>query len=251
MSIYSTIRHRVITLGIVIVLFLGMFQNAYGAYGIVFNASSTSSVNPGNSLAYALSCSGSDRIAFVHAEHNGGTTTTMSATYGGIATTKIGQVQSPSSNYYQNLFYLTKPPSSSNNVVVTTNDATKFIGSAALCYSGAADVQPNIISAAASSTATSVTSSTLTVTSATNNSWAIMAGGANQTISGNAISTLRREITTFDPGAGMFDNNGPISPAGATSTKITLGSSGEVGIIATIFAPETGKTRIKGRGASR
>lgn len=137
-------------------------------------------------------------------------------------------------------YFLFNPSSASGATLTVTAASAEGLGAGELLeYSG---VKP-VSSPDATSTAdpnADVSSVTDTITTVTNNDWAIMCGH-NQNNGGFAASTgdvMRLAPDNYNAG---FDSNGPISPAGAYSMTALLPNSPQHPVLAVAaYAPATG-----------
>lgn len=159
---------------------------------------------------------GSDRILFVGVEHNG-TTTVSGITYNGVALTKINAQASGVMNF--ELWYLSNPASGSNNVVVTTVGAVTLLNASAASYTGA--VGPSGVPDS-QGTSSGFEGTTDTRTSVANNCWHIGFFAGLDTGNGLTAGAGATARTVLTSGFGMFDSNGPITPAGSHSMTVTI-----------------------------
>ncbi|NTW34143.1 MAG: hypothetical protein HGB12_16250, partial [Bacteroidetes bacterium] len=150
-------------------------------------------------------------------------------TYNGIALTKIAEELESGQSCYVSLWYLLSPASGTNNIEVTT-DVSGIISTAA-SYTGVRQFgQPD-----ASVGNHGLRPQTFTLTTATDNSWTVIGirclSGSPTAVTG---ATLRQSTAA---GAGIFDSNGPTTPAGSTSMTISNTSNNQVSGVMASFAP--------------
>ena len=177
--------------------------------------------NASTTLTYSYTVgSGNNRLLVVAAV--GGTITddVSGATYNGVSMT-LAVKQNPngnSSNRWVYLFYLLNPVSGAHNVVVSGGS---FV------TSGAADYQNVDQSGQPDATITnqgtgSITTLTTSITTVANNSWPILVEngfGSGPPAAGTGLT--RRTFDAAFGTYGIFDSNGPVTPAGAYSMTTT------------------------------
>lgn len=223
-----------ILLGIFAFFFFGAFNNAHAA--IAYDASTSTFANPASSLTFPHTVTGNHPILFVSTMINATSNTFSAVSYGGIALTKINEILQTSQDYFISLWYLTAPPTGTNNIVATST-VSAYTEAMSISYTGASKYQSDIIANSTSSQRASVTTSTLSATTAKNNSWVIMDAIATQSLSAGANTTERQEVTTNNPGHTLNDSNAPVSPPGSRALNVTLAGSGTVAHIVAPFAP--------------
>lgn len=186
---------------------------------IAFDAATQGGFTSGTTHTFSHTCTGTDRILFVHSFHNDSTDRQTGVTYNGVAMTLVNKA-TPASTRYTYLWYLINPATGANNVVITAGSSTA-IGGNAVSYTGADQTtQPDASSITTDSLATKVSS----ITTVADNCWSVLAhigNGTNPTASTN--STLRAGNATYSDGD-LFDNNGVITPAGSYSMTLTAGA---------------------------
>ena len=135
-----------------------------------------------------------------------------------------------SAGRYLHLFRLLSPASGANNVVVTLGGGGSdgYLIAVAADYTGVgASGQPD--ATATHLTSGTVSSGTCSVTTVTNNDWAIMAHASyagGSPITAGSGATLRIAGTAFQDIA-IFDSNGPITPAGSYSMTGNAGGNSQ------------------------
>lgn len=193
------------------------------------SSSSGSTVNPGTSLSWLHTCSGTQRLLLVALRGgNSEGDKVTGVTYNGVAMTKITSVTSPSTgNITISLWYLLNPSSGSNTV--TASLSSGFLGGGSISYTGVRQV--GFPDNSTTNTGHTVSSLNTSLTTVRNNCWTLLYGMADS-ISASTGSTLR---TTVSRGA-LFDSNGVVTPAGAKSMAFT-NSVDDVASIMVSFAP--------------
>lgn len=188
---------------------------------IAFGSSSTSSFTSGTSHTFSHSTSGSNRILFVIACTNVGSDVVTGVTYAGVSMSFVVKRVDSSNNRYLYIYQLVAPATGSNNVVISTSSSVAITGVAS-SYTGASQTSP--IDASTSGSFTS-SPETTTLTTTTNNCWAILASADASSVacSASTNSTYRTASTGF-PDVVLFDSNSAITPAGSFSMTITGGS---------------------------
>lgn len=198
--------------------------------GIAFDAATDGGNNGGSTSTQSFShtCSGSNRILFVGIVGDviPGADDVSSVTYNGVGMTLVDKYTSATSNARFTYLYMLVAPTTGSNTVAITFATTHFIFGGAVSYTGAKQTgQPD--ASAKSNAGSNVSSWATSVTTVANNSWAVlMENGydANNAPAAGAGSTRR----TFDPafgGWGLFDSNGPKTPAGLYSMTTTYPGS--------------------------
>lgn len=191
-------------------------------------------VNPGTSLTFSHTTSGSNRILFV-AAFGPSTDILTGATYNGVSMTLIDKT-AVGGDLYIYLWYLIAPATGANNVVISASGSAQIQGGA-ISYTGAKQTgQPD---ASNKSNTDTTGTPTISVTTVADNSWAVLAlrPSVGGTPTAGAGSTMRVAPTD---GFAMADSNAAITPAGSYSMTINVtGSAGNAMVIAS-FAPDTG-----------
>lgn len=172
----------------------------------------------GNPLTWTHTCSGTDRILLVEVMSNTGgssvgTGGVSGVTYNGVALTFLATIETATGGFYQSLWSLTNPASGANSVVATPAGSHTIYADSYSANGVLQTARPGVVASFASvSTASSLTG---TLTTPVNNCWTALFVGFNSnpgTVTAGAGTTLR--VAT---GNGVFDSNGPISPAESTS----------------------------------
>lgn len=183
---------------------------------IAFDAASDSNVNPGTSLTFAHTCTGSNLCLVVAICANTSDTIT-GVTYNSVAMTLVAKRQAGGTGtlrwFY--LYYLNAPSTGANNIVIS-NSASSFIGAAAASYTGVSQTGQPEAQADNDGTSTSVTG---TVTVATANAWIVMgAKGQGGSIAAGSGATERADDSLSI--CGIYDGNGAKS-TGSNAMTVT------------------------------
>jgi hypothetical protein len=195
----------------------------------VDNTSSGYTAGGNTSLTYAHTCAGSDRVLIVVAWAGLNTSTPVfTATYNGVSMTQL--FDGTATNWRYRVFYLVAPATGANNVVVSCSSGNGYIYSCSASYTDVDQTTP-IDATDTHATFSSATSTSDSITTVTNNAWALMAmpinsGGGSPIAAGTA--TTRRSAVVFGGNGewvALFDKNGATSPAGSATLNATMGSS--------------------------
>jgi hypothetical protein len=177
--------------------------------------------NSGTStLSYSHTVTGTNPILFVGVFGAIGSDLVTGVTYNSTSMTLAGKAEIDGDRWVY-LFYLVGPATGSHTVKITASANTPLDGQSA-SYTGVAQSgQPDAVS---SSTIDNATSTTLSLTTIANNSWAFLLDKTNvDSPAAGAGSTQRQSAN----GMGIFDSNGPVTPAGVKSMTATdLGGGG-------------------------
>jgi len=197
---------------------------------IAFDAFTAGGFSSSTTHTYSHTCTGSDRILFVHGYTNSNSDLITGITYNGVAMSFISK-GSPSGGRYSYLYYLVAPATGANNVVITASSSTS-LGGTSTSYTGASQSgQPD----GTQSQLVTETNTDNTVVTTADNCWAVLTSiGAQATASTN--TTLRGVGSTFGD-AKMFDNNADITPAGSYAMATTSGGAGAIQYLQASFAP--------------
>lgn len=150
-------------------------------------------------------------------------------TYNGVSLTLVNEIRVPSDRWVS-LWYLINPATGSNNVVVSSSPS-EYIQSDAITYSGAKQTgQPD---ASTTDSATSVTTRTTSVTTVADNCWTVMMSDPNNGGGTAGTGTVKRTERSTT-GQGLYDSNGPITPAGSTSLIVNFTSGNYACVMASI-----------------
>lgn len=209
----------------------GMGGGAAASIAIAFDAASgENAASATTTLTYAMTVGTiTNGLLLVGMECSSATTAPTSVTYNGSAMTLLTSTTWFFAGGKVYLYALLAPSGGAHNVVITFAGAQTFKSSAA-SYSGV--FQSLTPDATATPTSGSASSTTLTLTTVANNSWTF-AFCVDTVVSAGAGATLR--TTGASPSSGMFDSNGPKTPAGSTSETINFSTSGQFGAVMVSF----------------
>lgn len=186
---------------------------------IAFDAFTNGNYTSGTTHTFSHTCSGSDRVLFVHAFKNANTDTITGATYNGVSMTLVAK-QVGFGARYSYLFMLHNPATGANDVVITASASTAIGGNAA-SYTGAEQVSTADASTTENS---STTPHAKAVTTTVDNCWMVKVTLGGRVHSASTNSTKRGANTTYTD-ASYFDNNSAITPAKSYSMTTTYASS--------------------------
>lgn len=188
----------------------------------------------GTSRTFSHTCSGSDRILFVHAFHNTTADLITGATYGGTAMTLVAKF-SPGGSRYLYLFALINPATGANDVVISASSSTA-IGGNAFSYTGVSQTGQPEVYATDIDTASTINTS---ITTITDNSWiAMVTLGNNEAPTASTGATLYGQNSVYND-ADVFDSNGTVS-TGSNTMTVTTGGGSPLGRIIVAIAPSGG-----------
>lgn len=206
------------------------------SYPITLDASTNLGSTAGTTLTAAHTCSGNDRILFVHIRTAGTTDTVSSVTYAGSNMTLVDK-KFGITNLGTYLYYLIAPTTGSNNVVINTTVAA--ISAIAVSYTGAKQSgQPDAHNNNESASTTGLSTS---ITVVATNSWAIMGvDSANGNDAAGTNATLRQAGP--NTGVTVFDSNGPVGTG--TFTMGFTCDLGSANCVLASFAPATTQTLV-------
>lgn len=208
---------------------------SYGA--IVFDNSTSSYANPASSLTNTINVtSTANQVIFVSTMINSVTDDYNAVSCGGIAGTKINDRLQTAQNYFIALWYVLGIGSGNINCTATST-SSHYTEMILLSYAGVAQTQPNIITNSSTTNTSSINSRSISITTTADNSWAILDGIADQSLSAGGGDILRQIVTTNNPGHGIFDNNAPVHPAGNVTESINLAGTGTLATIMTSIDP--------------
>lgn len=222
----------------IISLLLCLANPSYGAIAYVGAADLGNNNNSSTTLTASYTVgSGSDRMLVVGVKGSESTYYDISGvTYNGTAMTLLDK-QGPGNRWIY-FFYLLNPDSGTHNVVITAT-LSGYILAVAADYTGVSQTgQPD-----ATTKGTGLSGAyTGTVTTTANNSWGIlMFGGYSGTSPLAGSGSTRRAYDGVFGTIGLFDSNGPKTPAGSFSMTANYAetSASTNGILGT-FSPATG-----------
>lgn len=197
---------------------------------IAFDASSASTTTEGTPLSWSHTCTGSNRFLLVALySADGGALSDWTVTYNGVS---MAYINSRESGGTVALYGLTAPATGSNTI-----SATAGTGSAvgrAVSYTGVLQTGQPEANAVASS-------STLTVTTASNYAWVVGLWGGSGSFTAGTDTTIRTQGSSNLGGQfALGDSDGFKSPAGSYSVIATSGS--EYGVVVSLAPLLTAST---------
>lgn len=189
---------------------------------IAFDAANQQAVTAGTaSITFSLTNSATTPglMIGVTVQNTGGLT--GAPTYNGVSSTLIDSQQDSGITVVY-LYYLINPASGANNLSVTRNTTTNSMYLFGVTYYDFAQSSP-IDTSTKGTTGDPMTG---TVTTTVDNCWTFMnAYDGNQALSASTGSTLRGSTLQSNAG-GVFDSNGPKTPAGMTSMAVNVATGG-------------------------
>ncbi|CAB4177308.1 hypothetical protein UFOVP998_9 [uncultured Caudovirales phage] len=200
---------------------------------IAFDASAvTARSDVSASLTFSHTCTGVNRILFVHILGDGLTDGITGVTYAGVAMTLVNKLQMPGgSARWSYLYYLIAPATGANNVIISASGVQSIAGASA-SYTGAKQTgQPDASNTASSGSANALTAS---VTTVANQSWTVYGTLNDQGAATMGAGATQRQSSIY--GQALSDSNAAITPAGSTSQTHNKTGAAWVGLIAS-FAP--------------
>ncbi len=186
---------------------------------IAFDAVSHANALSGNTLSWAHTCSGADRVLVVSAVTRNDTPANMpitGITYGGQSLTKVRADEgADDASKRTEIWYLINPPLGTNTVEITyTGAISHFAAACAISLLGVDQSDP--VDAHAGATGSGITASA-TVTTLTDNAWVVDAvchlGNVLTASAGQASRSEQENLGSSSDAAGA-STKGPVSPAG-------------------------------------
>lgn len=201
-----------------------------GGNNIAFDAASTGIVNPGTSLTFAHTCTGSNRVLVVGVSIiNNAADLVTGVTYSGVAMTQVCNDGVNTERHY--LYVLINPASGSNNVVISASSSQIMVGTAS-SYTGARQTtQPEAQTANSVASATTITTN---VTTIADNSWVV--GHARASSGGNLAAGASTTLRTAAISYLICDSGGPVSPPGVRGLTLTTTPAQSIGLQACAIA---------------
>jgi len=207
-------------------------------------ATDGSLVNPGTSLTWSHTVTGSNPILHVavFGDLVSGDATGVKitgVTYNAVAMTLVGKIAeengvTPANDRWVYLFELVGPATGAHNVVVSASASIAIAGQSVSHTGAKQSGQPE---ASTTNSATGTSSITTSVTTIADGSWTVLAirtsGG---TVSAGSGSTVR---VTNANGLSLADSGGPKTPAGSYSMAVTTAGSTTFGVVMASFSPLT------------
>ncbi len=209
---------------------------------INFDAASNGTIGTSADLTVAHTCTGSN-LALIVCVTQQGNPATPTCTYNGVSMTRL--TEQTYTNGRNDTFYLLNPSTGTHNIVVSVGSDGKSL--AAGSYTGIRqDSQPDATNGTSNSTAnTGFTASNVSVA---DNCWTILS--ASTQVNGQTASTGATQRATgaqLNCTAGIYDSNGPKTPAGNVSESITY-SSARYGYTILSLSPHSTSARYWGGG---
>lgn len=187
-------------------------------------ATSGGIVNPGTSLTFSHTCTGSDRILLVFAFGATSGDVITGATYAGTSMTAVSTAFQLTGDRMVHCWYLINPASGANNVVISASSSQTIAG-CSTSYTGAKQTgQPDASNTGQNPSATSLS---LSVTTIADNCWTVLltrTDGTNNTAGTN--TTERLDNAT---GYAIFDRNAAITPAGSSTLSTSAANPSPYG----------------------
>lgn len=196
---------------------------------ISFDVATGSTTNPGTSLTYAHTCTGSNLclIVSILTQTNSGTDIS-SVKYNGVLATKLKQLWDGVSTM-ETLYGMVNPSTGSNNVVISTV-ANQAIFASSASYKGV--LQAGLPDSSNSGT-TGASPLTVSTTTVADECWLIGgASGENSNVAAGTGTTLRDGRGTNQEV--ILDSNGLKTPPGSFSLQITYGGNNEAMCVVSI-----------------
>lgn len=196
---------------------------------LVYDATSSGTALPGNSITFSHTCSGSNRILLVFISQNSGGSSDIitGVTYNGVSMTRIDR-SNTGVGITVYAYYLVNPTAGANNVVVSASSGSDYLRAIAVSYTGA--LQTGQPEGSAKNNNGSTTSLTTTYTTTTDKSWCVSFvanDGALAMTNSTNVTTVRNNVSTITY---LGDSDGDISPAGAYNMTWTCSSQGVAAI---------------------
>lgn len=190
-------------------------------------ASGTNS-NLSDTLTFAHTCTGSDRILFVAINCNNADNRITGVTYNGVSMTVVDSLVNSAGNSYLDLYVLVGPATGANNIVVTANTNPTNITAASISFTGASQTgQPDAHGTVTSSVASGGTQ-TKALTTIADNCWMLSyAHGAGDQPNASTNFTARVSIGNARLGT---HTSSPLTPAGSHSMSVTNSGAGAISL---------------------
>ncbi len=169
-------------------------------------------VNPGTSLTYSYTCTGSNLLLLTSMLESSATTQISSMTYNLVACTVVNSISTDSGANTQSSWYLLSPSTGANNVVVSLNSSITMQGHST-SYTGVS--QSGFPDAQTTASVSGVTTQTMTLTTIATNCWmyAYQRNGSDLGTAGSG-TTMRNPASTS--ASAIDDSNGALA-AGSNS----------------------------------
>jgi len=199
---------------------------------IAFDASTQGSTG-GSPHSYSHTCTGTDRILYVHIFLVGGARTISAISYNSVAMTLVDSRINAGADSTAFLYRLVNPDSGSNTVSITFS--ATFGVSVATSYTGAKQSGGVFVSG------TGIGNPTVTIDITPNSAdnWIVMACGADDQAPTAANSSFLRQVGA-NVAITAFDTNGGVS------ALTTMGATSNIGVfaVAESFEPSAGGVKL-------
>jgi hypothetical protein len=215
---------------------------------ITFDAATDGgNVNPGTSLTWSHTCTGSLLILFVgfNGDNIGAADDITSVTYNGVSMTLAAKQINPASGGDRDtyLYYLLGPATGAHNVVISCTSSHVLQGGA-VSYTGVKQSGQPDATAINFEVTPSAKTLTTSVTTVADNCWTVLVEGCFDAANPLAgAGSTRRTFDGVNGGWGLFDSNAPKTPAGSTSMTTTRANdpfSLAILHVMASFQPDTG-----------
>lgn len=210
---------------------------------ITFDTSDVSRrlVNPGTSLTYSYTCTGSNRLLFCSCLVSAATNNITGVTYNGVSMgSAVNTIATDAGANTQVVYALLGPATGANNVVVSISPSST-VQAHSTSYAG---VSQSGFPDAQTTASLSGTSQVMTLTTVADNCWLYAYHRSDTTNPGAAgtNTTVRNGATSAST---VCDTNSAQTPAGSKSMTLTYsGGSGWANIVS--FAPVSAATANSG-----
>lgn len=210
---------------------------------IAYDSQSHSVVNPGSSLTFSHTCTGSNLLLVVSVIQNSGSDTVTGVTYNSVSMTRVDIADTTGAPFY--LYYLNAPATGTHNVVVSSSTGANLLAATSVSYTGCDQTSSVINAHGVQTTPRPATSGAVSLTSSVDNCWMVAGYSANinSTYVAGANTTLR--TATGQEYIGICDSNAVISPAGALTLNTTWTGSNNWAMLGAMIKPATPTTSIK------
>lgn len=206
---------------------------------IALDAVSSGRSGGANSVTFAHTTSGSDRILVVQIsiqDSNHANLPVTSVTYNSVALTKIRHDEATGNNRTE-LWYLVAPATGTNNVVVTITGNVGELAAGAMTFTGVDQSSPIDANNGATGNSNAASASLTTVSS---NAWLVAVCSAEDklTVGYDQIAKWSQTDQSYENAAGAF--KGPITSASSQTVGWTIASGQSWALSAVSLKPATG-----------
>lgn len=184
--------------------------------------------SPCTSLTWSHTVSGTDPVLVASGHTSGSVANPITGiTYAGNAMTSVGAVKT--TNNLWAVIYQKTGTTGANNIVISSSASISLLAGA-VSYTGVDQSNPVDVHAGATLASTNVVQS---LTTTVDNAWLVGAISGNRTLSAASGSTYRDSCC----GYGLYDTNGPKTPAGTYSVGATQADTTTSAIYALALKP--------------